>query len=99
MTQFRVSKKLIKCGVPPEVQGLIFFTCLNVRRMDEAVQRKILNLCTDVAGDDYRSLYKFLTDGYVNHEYIYIHYRVNVKKLFEYKQRFYIEWHKACKKI
>lgn len=92
MTQFRVSKKLIKCGVPPEVQGLIFFTCLNVRRMDEATQRKILNLCTDVAGDDYRALYKFLTDGYVNHEYIYTHFGVGEKLLRKYKRDFYVKW-------
>ena len=92
MTQFRVSKNLSKKGVPPELQGLIFFTCLNVCRIDKKTQDKILNLCIAVAGEDYQALYKFLTDRYVNYAYIYTHFGVGEKLLRKYKRDFYVKW-------
>ncbi len=90
MTQFRVSKKLIKHGISPEKQGLIFFACLNIKDLDPHIQQRIANVCVEVAGDDYQALYKFLTDAYVNHVYICNTYFISKTKLFKLKNEFYL---------
>ena len=89
MTQFRVSKYLKKCGVSAEMQGLIFFTCININRIDEETQRRIINLCIEIAQEDYQALYEFLTNPNINHHYIDIKYGVGEKVLYGYKREFY----------
>ena len=99
MTQFRISQKLTRCGISPKMQGLIFFTCLNAKELGEETEHKILNLCMGVANEDYQALYRFLTDGYINHDFICREYCIYKEKLFEYKQRFYVEYAKYIKTV
>lgn len=92
MTQFRVSKALAKNGISPERQGLIFFTCLNIKDMSISIQKKILNLCIDIAGEDYQALYNFLTDARINHIYICNTYFISKTRLFKLKREFYLRF-------
>lgn len=90
MTQFRVSKALVRMGISPEKQGLIFFACLNINSLDEEIKHRILNTCIEVGGEDYQALYRFLTDPYVNHVYICNTYFMSRSKLFKLKREFYL---------
>ena len=92
--QFRESKALTKRGVTPEEQGLIFYQCLNVKKLDASIQSKILNTCIDVAAEDYQALYKFLTDAQVNHVYICNTYFISKTRLFKLKREFYLKFNK-----
>ena len=92
MTEFRYSKKLKEQGIDYDAQGLIYFICINVRKMPTEIQRRILNLCTGIAGSEYQALYKFLTDSSVNHNYIQITYSIPPKLLFKWKREFYKKW-------
>lgn len=93
MKQFRVSKALIKHGISPEVQGLIFFVCLNVKRLKNPnVEKKILNVCISVAGGDYQALYTFLTNAHINHIFICNTYFISKARLFKLKKEFYIKF-------
>lgn len=92
MTQFRVSEYLENNGVSARLQGFIFFSCLNINRLNKADRERIRQLCNDVAGNDSKALYRFLTDGSVNHEYIKTTYFVPKNKLFELKNKFYKAW-------
>lgn len=97
MTQFRVSRTLVNKGVSPEMQGLIFFACLNVNRLDEKSRQRILNTCIEVGGEDYKALYGFLTDAYVNHVYICQKYFIPERKLFKLKRDFYLKFAETCR--
>lgn len=90
MTQFRVSKALVRKGISPKKQGLIFFACLNINSLDEKSRQKILNTCIEVGGEDYKALYRFLTDAYVNHAYICHTYFISKERLFKIKREFYL---------
>lgn len=92
MTQFRVSKALTKVGISPERQGLIFFTCLNIKLLDEQTKNKILNICMEVGEGDYQALYRFLTDSHVNHVYICNEYYISKARLFKLKKKFYLKF-------
>lgn len=92
MTQFRISKALMRAGISPEKQGLIFFTCLNIKHLDEQIKKKILNICMEVGGEDYQALYRFLTDSCVNHVYICNKYYISKAKLFKLKKEFYLKF-------
>lgn len=89
MIPLRISKVLVKCGISYEQQGLIYFLCLNIKRLNNEIQDKILNICVDVAAADYQALYRLLTDNEVNHVYIYSTYFISKTRLFELKCAFY----------
>ena len=41
-------KKRRGIHIPYNKQGLIYFTCMNIKDMPEVVQQKVLNLCVEV---------------------------------------------------
>ena len=67
MTEFRFSRTLDKLGISYNTQGLIYFLCVNAKRLPER-DKAVLNMCLEVAGEDYQALYKFLTDSSVNQD-------------------------------
>ena len=73
MTEFRFSRTLDRLGINYNTQGLIYFLCVNARRLPEQ-DKAVLNMCLEVAGEDYQALYKFLTDSSVYHVYIQMQY-------------------------
>lgn len=88
MTEFRFSRTLDRLGINYNTQGLIYFLCVNARRLPEQ-DKAVLNMCLEVAGEDYQALYKFLTDSSVNHVYIQMQYGLHQKRLFNLKREFY----------
>lgn len=78
--------------LPYNKQGLIYFVCVNIRAMPEAVQMKILNLCVEVAGEHCEALYSMLTDDSKNVHAIAMDYHISETQLYHYRKKFYEQW-------
>lgn len=85
-------KKRRGIHIPYNKQGLIYFTCMNVREMPEDVQQKILNLCIEVGKEDYKALYEVLTNDNKSVLSISLEYFLNEKKLYRLRKEFYEKW-------
>ncbi|MCK9477985.1 MAG: hypothetical protein M0R40_00600 [Firmicutes bacterium] len=72
-------------------QGFIYFTCLTYREQTDEVQRKILNLCTDVAGEYYQALFDVLTTHKSIVE-ISLNHSVSESNLYRFRKKFYESW-------
>ena len=73
-------------------QGLIYFTCMDVKNQPQEIQDKILNLCMDVSGEHYRALYKMLTDSTRNVHSIAMEFHICETQLYHYRKIFYEKW-------
>lgn len=78
--------------IPYNKQGLIYFTCVNVKEMPEDVQQKILNLCIEVGKEDYKALYEVVTNDKKSILSISLEYFLNEKKLYRLRKEFYEKW-------
>lgn len=78
--------------IPYNKQGLIYFTCVNVKDMPQEVQQKILNLCIEVAGQDYKALYEVVTNDRKSVLSISLEYFINEKRLYKLRKEFYEKW-------
>ena len=85
-------KKRRGIHIPYNKQGLIYFTCMNVKDMPEDVQRKILNLCIEVGGQHYRALYTMLTDDSKNIHGVAMDFHISETQLYLYRKKFYEKW-------
>jgi len=78
--------------LPYNKQGLIYFTCMNVRDMPEQIQQKILNLCIEVGKEDYKALYEVMTNDNKSVLSISLEYYINEKRLYKLRKEFYEKW-------
>ena len=78
--------------IPYNKQGLIYFTCVNVKDVPQEVQQKILNLCIEVAGEDYKALYEVVTNDKKSVLSISLEYFINEKRLYRLRKEFYEKW-------
>lgn len=85
-------KKRRGIHIPYNKQGLIYFTCMNVKDMPEEIQRKILNLCIEVCDEHYKALYAALTDDTKNIHSISMEFHVSETQLYYYRKKFYEKW-------
>lgn len=85
-------KKRRGIHIPYNKQGLIYFTCMNVKDMPEEIQRKILNLCIEIGKEDYQALYEVLTNDSKSIISISLEYYLNEKKLYRMRKEFYEKW-------
>lgn len=85
-------KKRRGIHIPYNKQGLIYFTCMNIKEMPEDVQRKVLNLCAKVGGEHYKALYAMLTDDVKNVHSIAMEHHISETQLYEYRKKFYEAW-------
>ena len=85
-------KKRRGIHIPYNRQGLIYFTCMNIRDMPEDIKKKILNLCVEVAQEDYRALYEVMTKDSKSVDAIAREYYISEKKLYGYRKKFYEKW-------
>ncbi|MCH5213309.1 MAG: hypothetical protein J1G06_09850 [Oscillospiraceae bacterium] len=60
----------------------------------ELQNRTIKSLCRRVAGADAEGLYRFLTDLYIDHNYIFEEYLIRPNNLYRYRAKFYREFPK-----
>ncbi|MGM9937779.1 MAG: hypothetical protein ACI38A_10575 [Candidatus Ornithomonoglobus sp.] len=75
-------------GVSEAKQHVIYGVCTDRQKtsMQEAIIR---SLCYEIAGHNFKGLYRFLTDDTVDHNYIELNYRIRPNILFEMKREFY----------
>lgn len=85
-------KKRRGISLPYNKQGLIYFTCMNIKDMPEDVQQKILDLCIETAGDHYKALYALLTDDSKNVHGVSMAFHLSETQLFHYRKKFYEKW-------
>ena len=85
-------KKRRGIKVPYNKQGLIYFTCLDINNQPEEMQRKILRLCIEVAGEDYQALYEAMTSDELNITGIALKHYISEKKIYNYRKAFYEAW-------
>lgn len=90
----RISQALIKKGVSEAWQHTIYGACVRDRAGKATAEEhdKIRRLCTEIGGIYKDGLYRFLSDPYVNHEYIRLYYGIPRDKLFRLKREFYVKW-------
>lgn len=85
-------KKRRGIHIPYNKQGLIYFTCMNIKDMPEDIQRKILNLCIEVGGQHYQALYTMLTDDSKNIHGVAMDFHISETQLYLYRKKFYEKW-------
>lgn len=85
-------KKRRGIHIPYNEQGLIYFVCMNVKKMPVEVQNKVLNLCIEVAGQDYKALYEVMTNDNKSILSISLEYFINEKRLYKLRKEFYEKW-------
>lgn len=88
-------KKRRGIHLPYNVQGLIYFTCVNIKRQPQEVQACVWNLCALVGGEDADALYEFLTDDRMSAEAVCMKYYISGKKLYRMRKKFYEEFAKC----
>lgn len=85
-------KKRRGIHIPYKKQGLIYFTCVNCNDMPTEMQQKILNLCIEIGGEDYKALYDVMVDENKTILSISLEYHINEKKLYVMRKKFYEKW-------
>lgn len=85
-------KKRRGIHIPYNKQGLIYFTCMDIKNQPVHIQDKILNLCMEVGGEDYKALYEVLTNDAKSVLGISLEYFINEKKLYKMRKNFYKKW-------
>lgn len=90
----RISKYLERKGVPEEWQLTIYGTCMRDRKgkTSTAEHKRIEDICKKIGGSDSAGLYRYLTDKYINHDYIRMNYGIPKDHLFKLRHEFYMEW-------
>ena len=87
-------KKRRGIKLPYNKQGLIYFTCVNYNDMPEHIQRKIVNLCEEVANGNEEVLFKVVTNSNKSIRSLAIEYNISERSLYRYRKKFYEEWEK-----
>ena len=85
-------KKRRGIHLPYNKQGLIYFTCMDIKNQPEYIQEKIQALCERIGGEHYRALYAMLTDDTQNVHGISMTYRISETQLYYYRKKFYENW-------
>ena len=78
--------------IPYNKQGLIYFTCLNIKTLSEDEQRRVQDLCDEVAGEHAKALYTMLTDDTKNVHAVAMQYYISESQLYRYRKKFYENW-------
>lgn len=82
-------KKRRGIKIPYNEQGLIYFTCMNIKKLSEEQQQRIRALCDEVAGEYSEALYTMLTDDTKNIHAVAMQYYVSESLLYLYRKKFY----------
>lgn len=88
-------KKKRGIKIPYNKQGMIYFTCMNIKSQPEETQEKIKRLCCDVAGIHSDALFAMLTDDTKNVTAVAMKYYISESQLYLYRKRFYEAWEKS----
>lgn len=92
-------KKRRGIHIPYNKQGLIYFTCVNIKDMPEDVQQKILKLCAEVGKEHAEVLFEVLTDSTKSIRSLSMEYHISETQLYYYRKKFYEAWQTKEKDI
>lgn len=85
-------KKRRGINVPYNKQGLIYFVCLDFKNQPRKVQEKILRLCEEIGGDEYKkALFEFVTTDASAVKVSLKHY-LSEGTLYVLRKKFYEAW-------
>ncbi len=87
-------KKMRGIKLSYEKQGIIYFTCQNVREQPTEIKNKIKKLCEKVAGADSKALYLLLTSNKDTVQSIALKFFIAERKLYQLRKVFYEAWGK-----
>ena len=85
-------KKRRGIHLPYNKQGLIYFICVNVKDMPDAIQHKIMQMCKEIGKEHSDVLYKVVTDSNRSIRSLSLEYHISETQLYHYRKRFYEEW-------
>lgn len=85
-------KKRRGIHIPYNKQGLIYFTCVNIKDMPEHIQQKILNLCEEVGKEHAEVLFQVVTNSNKSIRSLAIEHHISERSLYRYRKKFYEEW-------
>lgn len=85
-------RKLRGCNLPYREQGLIWFICSNFEKQPKELQKKIKDLCKEVAGEYHEALFAMLTRENVSISWIERTYHVSASQLYAKRKIFYERW-------
>lgn len=85
-------KKMRGIRLTYDEQGLVYFTCRNIKKQPRAVQDRVLSLCLEVGGAEYwQALYSVLTSE-DSIRSIAIEHCVSESQLYKLRKSFYEKW-------
>lgn len=85
-------KKRRGIHIPYNKQGLIYFSCVNIKDMPDEVQQKIIQLCEEVGKEHAEVLYEVLTDSTKSIRSLSMEYHISESQLYYYRRKFYEAW-------
>lgn len=91
-------KKRRGIKLPYNKQGLIYFTCVNVKDMPDEVQEKIRTICDEVGKEYSDVLYKVVTDSTRSIRSLAIEYHTSEMNLYRYRKKFYEMWEEMSRR-
>lgn len=77
--------------LPHDQQGFIYFTCLTYANQPPEIQKKIHNLCMEVAGEYYQALFDVLTTRKGITQIAFEHH-VSESQIYKLRKNFYESW-------
>ena len=85
-------KKRRGIQLPYNKQGLIYFTCVNIKDMPLDVQEKIINLCNEVGKEHAGVLFEVVTNSSKSIRSLSMEYHISETQLYYYRKKFYEAW-------
>lgn len=85
-------KKRKGINLPYNKQGIIYFTCMDIKNQPPEIQRKVAYMCEEIGAEDSEALYEFLTNEYLNVNGVAQKYFISETKLYELRKKFYEAW-------
>ena len=82
-------KKRRGIKIPYNEQGLIHFTCMNIKKLSDEEQQRIKAICDEVAGEYSQALFVMLTDDTKNVHTVAIQYYLSTSQLYRFRKKFY----------
>ena len=85
-------KKQRGIQIPYNKQGLIYFTCVNIKDMPEDIQEKIVHLCEEIGKENAEALFEVVTNSSKSIRSLAMEYNISEMGLYRYRKKFYEAW-------
>ena len=82
-------KKRRGIHIPYDKQGLIYFTCVNIKDMPDDIKEKIKQLCDEVGKEHSDVLYAVVTNSSRSIRSLAMEHHISETQLYHYRKKFY----------